>query len=278
MSPFGSGTVLNAGGHEDRRAVEGGPRLPPLVLEAEHRPRIPQRRHVHAEGVLQVRGDLAEQLVRLDDADRRARLVQPQRLPQPRDAADVHARHRAGPKVQRHAIGLLVIQCRLDALARIHDLFPGPWVEVGGPPIPSEEGRGEGNCRRLIHLVPRSPQLSLIGLCRRPFVKGRGRRMKAGRRPRMNTDETQIRTDNCFLSVFHLCSIRGSLCSFRLHPTRYTAAGAGPFRCSGPARAGNRREWCGRRCRTPDAARLRRCRCPTPRPIDIRRDARRPGR
>ncbi len=34
---------------------------------------------------------------------------------------------------------------------------------------------------------------------------------KTGRRPQMNTDETRMRTNICFFSVFHLCSIRGFL-------------------------------------------------------------------
>ena len=83
MSPLGAGSVLNPAGTKHRRAVEGGPGLPIGVLEAEHGPRPAQGHHVHAQGVLQVGGDLAEHLVGLDHFDRRARPVQPQGLAEP---------------------------------------------------------------------------------------------------------------------------------------------------------------------------------------------------
>ena len=61
---------------------------------------------------------------------------------------------------------------------------------------------------------------------------------------------------------------RPTLPSLILHPLsfiliRCTFAAAPPSPCWCPGRAGSRREWCGRRCRRPDAARSRPCRCPT---------------
>ena len=102
---------------EDGRAVEGGPRLPALVLEAEHRRRRAKRDDVHAQRVDQVRRDLAQHLVRLDDFDGRAGFVQPQRLPQPVDDADVHPGHGAGAQVEGDAIRFLVVEREIDAFS-----------------------------------------------------------------------------------------------------------------------------------------------------------------
>ena len=60
---------------------------------------------------MQVGLDLAQHLVRLDDLDRRARRVQPQRLPQQVDGTHVHARGGAAAQVQRDTVGFLMSQC-----------------------------------------------------------------------------------------------------------------------------------------------------------------------
>ena len=53
-----------------------------------------QADHVHAQGIVQIGGDLAEHLVRLGHLHRRARRIELQRLAQLVHAADVHAGHR----------------------------------------------------------------------------------------------------------------------------------------------------------------------------------------
>jgi len=116
----GLGRGVEGPGHEHRRAVEERPGLPVLVFEAEHRLLAAQSQHVHAQGLDQVRGDLAQHLVGLDHLDRRARPVQTQGLAQLVHRADVHSGDRAGAEVEWHVIGLLVVQCLEDALARVH--------------------------------------------------------------------------------------------------------------------------------------------------------------
>ena len=78
----------------------------------------PEADHVDAQGVQQVGGDLAEHLVGLDHLDRRAGRVEPQRLAELVDGADVHAGDGAAAEVQRDAVGLRVGERALDALAR----------------------------------------------------------------------------------------------------------------------------------------------------------------
>ena len=111
---------VEAAGHQHRRAVEGGPRLPVLVLEAEQRLGAAQADHVHPQRLLQVGGDLAEHLVGLGHFDRRAGRVELQCLAELVHAADVHARHGTGAEVQGDAVRLLMVQGRFDALARVH--------------------------------------------------------------------------------------------------------------------------------------------------------------
>ena len=120
MSPLGSGSVLKPPGTSTgvpSKMVHGFQSLfskPNSVFGAA------QADHVHAQGIHQVGRDLAEHLVGLDHLDRRARRVEPQRLAQLVDGADVHAGDRAGAQVQRHAVRLLVVQGGFDALAGVH--------------------------------------------------------------------------------------------------------------------------------------------------------------
>ena len=120
----GVGHGVEPFGHEHGRAVEGGPRLPAGVLEAEHVPPPAQGNDVHPQGLLQIGGDLAQHLIRLDDLDRRARRVESQRLAELVHAADLHARDGACTQVQRHVVGLFVVQGGFDTLTRIHDIAP----------------------------------------------------------------------------------------------------------------------------------------------------------
>ena len=108
MSPFSSGSVLNPPGTSTGRAVEHGPRLPVLELEPEERLLATQRDGVHAKCVEQIGTDFAEHLIDLGHFDRRARRIEFQSLPQPVDAAGVHARGRCGPEVQRDSVRLFV--------------------------------------------------------------------------------------------------------------------------------------------------------------------------
>ena len=113
MSPLGSGSVLKPSGTSTgvpSKVVHGfQPSFskPNIVVGAA------QADDVDAQGVDQVGRDLAEHLVRLDDLDRRAGRVEPQRLAQLVDAADVHAGHRAGAQVERHAVRFLVVERQL---------------------------------------------------------------------------------------------------------------------------------------------------------------------
>ncbi len=111
---------VEAAGDEDRRAVEGGPRLPVVVAEAEERLGPAQSDGVHAQRVEQVGGDLAQHLIGLDDFDRRARRIELQCLAEPIHAADVHARGRGGAEVQGDAVRLLVIDGGFNALSGVH--------------------------------------------------------------------------------------------------------------------------------------------------------------
>ncbi len=121
----GLGPGVEAAGHQHGRAVEGGPRLPVLILEAEERLGPAQADHVHAQGVLQVGGDFAQHLIRLDDFDRRARRVELQCLPEPVHAADVHPGDGAAAEVQGNVVGLLMVQGGFDALAGVHGRVDG---------------------------------------------------------------------------------------------------------------------------------------------------------
>ena len=134
MSPLGSGSVLKPPGTSTgvpSKVVHG---FQPSFSKPNIVPRPAQADHVHAQGVLQVGGDLAQHLVGLDHLDRRARRVEPQRLAELVDAADVHARDGAGAQVQRHVVGLFVVQGGFDALARIHDTAPYCRLDVQSRP------------------------------------------------------------------------------------------------------------------------------------------------
>ena len=135
MSPLGSGSVLKPPGTSTgvpSKVVHG---FQSLFCEAEDGVRAAQPDHVHAQGVLQVGGDLAEHLVRLGHFDRRAGRIELQGLPQLVDAADVHAGDRAGAEVQRHAVGLLVVQGGFDALAGVHGSLSS--IDGDGPLEPA---------------------------------------------------------------------------------------------------------------------------------------------
>ena len=117
MSPLGCGSVLK---YSDTRTgvpskvVQG---FQFLFLEAEHRSPAAQTNHVDPEGILQVGGDLAQHLVRLDHLHRRAGPVQPQGLAKLRYAADMHPRDRTGAQVERNVVGLPMMESRFNPLA-----------------------------------------------------------------------------------------------------------------------------------------------------------------
>ena len=123
MSPLGSGSVLKPPGTSTgvpSKVVHG---FQSSFSKPNMRLRPAQADHVDAQGVLQIGGDLAEHLVGLDHLDRRARLVQPQRLAEFVDAADVHAGDQAAAEVERHAVRLLMVQRQLRLVAENSCVF-----------------------------------------------------------------------------------------------------------------------------------------------------------
>jgi hypothetical protein len=110
---------------ENGRAVKRGPGLPTLVLETEHRLHPAQADDVNAEGIHQVRLDLAQHLVWLDHSDRNAGFIQAKCLPQQVDGTHVHAGLPAATQIQRYPIGLLMTQRNFYPLSGVHAaLFP----------------------------------------------------------------------------------------------------------------------------------------------------------
>ena len=75
---------------------------------------------IHAQRRLQIGRDLAEHLVNLDHLDRRAGPVQPERLPELIDHADVDAGLEAAAEVHRQFVRLPVGAGGEDAFARGH--------------------------------------------------------------------------------------------------------------------------------------------------------------
>ena len=110
--------------HQHWRAVGQSPCLERHLREPEHRARAVEADGVHAQRGRKVGRDLAEHLVDLDDLDRRAWRIEPQRLPELIDHADVDAGLEAAAEVDRQAIGLGVGARRRDAFARRHRGFP----------------------------------------------------------------------------------------------------------------------------------------------------------
>ena len=87
--------------------------------------RPPKADDVELQGVLQVGGDFAEHLIRLDHLDRRAGRIELQGLPQFVNARDVHARHGAAAEIERNAVGLLMVEGGFNALSGIHGEMEG---------------------------------------------------------------------------------------------------------------------------------------------------------
>ena len=120
MSPLGSGSVLKPPGTSTgvpSKVVHG---FQSSFAKPNMCPRPPRPTTSTPRASMQIGGDLAEHLVRLDDLDRRAGRVEPQGLAELVHAADVHAGDRAAAQVEGHVVRLLVVQGGFDALARVH--------------------------------------------------------------------------------------------------------------------------------------------------------------
>ena len=94
--------------HQHGRAIGKLPFLELRLREAEHRPGAVQADDIDAQRGLQVGRDLAEHLVDLDDFDGGAGLVQPERLPEFIDHADVDAGLEAAAEINREFVRLAV--------------------------------------------------------------------------------------------------------------------------------------------------------------------------
>ena len=105
---------------QDGRAIGHPPFLELLGRKAEHRPGAMHGDGIDAESLAQIRRDLAEHLVDLDDFDWRSRLVQSQPLPQLVDHADGNAGLETAAKVDRSLVRGLVPQHRGNPFAGCH--------------------------------------------------------------------------------------------------------------------------------------------------------------
>ena len=119
---FGQGP----GGHLAGRAVGQDPVGPILVFQREPAAQLDR---VDAEPLQNVFVDDRQLLHRVVDADRP--LGQPQGLAQLAIGDRGNARRTVGPEIDRHAIGLLVIQGGEDALAWGHGRFSGKLLNWG---------------------------------------------------------------------------------------------------------------------------------------------------
>ena len=111
------GIGVELAGHEHGRAVECHPRLPVLVLEAEQSLAHPQPDAVNAQRLLEIVGDLAQHLVRLDSLHRLVRSAETEGLSQPAHDTDLCARRGRGAQINRRPVGFLMAQSGLHAFA-----------------------------------------------------------------------------------------------------------------------------------------------------------------
>ena len=121
-SSFGQGP----GGHLAGRAVGQDPVGPILIFQREPAAQLDR---VDAEPLQDVFVDDRQLLHRVVDADRP--LGQPQGLAQLAIGDRGNARRTVAPEIDRHAIGLLVIQGGEDTLARGHGRFSGKLLNWG---------------------------------------------------------------------------------------------------------------------------------------------------
>ncbi|OQC05317.1 MAG: hypothetical protein BWX80_02123 [Candidatus Hydrogenedentes bacterium ADurb.Bin101] len=120
--------------HQHRRAVEQAPLLPVFIPEPEHVTRPANAHHVHAQGLLKVRRNFSQHLVRLHHLDRGAGRIQPQRLAQQIHGTHLHAGNGCGAEVQGDAVRFLMIQRCMDTFTggHGHKTFPLFYPGVRG--------------------------------------------------------------------------------------------------------------------------------------------------